>query len=276
VLRLSNPLPPSPPRQPDRSEHSRKALEAPRSEAKPSEVHRDVLQLSNIVVHHGARTRRLVIDGTFASLWRLDRVATGSVWDALAAPLLALPAARRRSVLILGLGAGSAARVVRAIAPAARIVGVELDARVVAAARRHFALDAIDVEVVCDDAQRYLARERRRRFDLVIEDVFIGRGRALHKPAWLPEPGLVLAARRLAPGGILVCNAIDEAGATARALARLRPHRVSLRYADCDNCILAASTRRLDARRLRAAIAADPVLGDTLVRVELRTLRERS
>ena len=226
---------------------------------------------SRILVHRSARTRRLVIDGTFASLWRLDRIATGSVWDALAAPLLVLPPARRRSVLMLGLGAGSAARVVRAIAPRARIVGVELDARVVDAARRHFALDAVGVEVVQDDAARFLARERGR-FDLVIEDIFVGRGRRLHKPAWLPEPGLALAARRLAPGGILVCNAIDEARAASRVLAGLLPHRVVLRYADFDNSVLVASTRPLDARGLRAAIAADPVLGGALGRVALRTL----
>jgi spermidine synthase len=231
----------------------------------------DAHAVRRVVVHRGPRTRRLVIDGTFASLWRPGRAATGSIWDALAAPLLALPPSRRRSVLILGLGGGSAARVVRAIAPAARIVGVELDARVVAAARRHFALDAIEVEVVRDDAARFLARDRSR-YDLVIEDVFIGRGRRLHKPAWLPEPGLALAARRLRPGGILVCNAIDEARAAARALARLFPHRVSLRYADYDNCIFAASGRRLDARGLRTAIASQPILQNTLVRVELRTL----
>jgi len=240
---------------------------------RPARV-RESWKPSHVVVRRSTRTRRLVIDGTFASYWRFGRAATGSVWDALAAPLLALPPARRRSVLILGLGAGSAARVVRAIAPAARIVGVELDPRVVAAARRHFALDALDVEVVCDDALRFLARERRR-FDLVIEDVFIGRSRALHKPAWLPAPGLELAARRLAAGGILVCNAIDEARAASSALAQLRPHRLSLRYADYDNCIVAASTRRLDARRLRALIAADPVLGGALAQVELRTLGSR-
>jgi len=227
-----------------------------------------------VVVRSGTRTRRLVIDGTFASWWRPGRVATGSVWDALAAPLLALPPARRRAVLVLGLGGGSAARLVRALAPRARIVGVELDARVVAAARRHFALDRLGVEIVCDDARHFLARERRR-FDLVIEDVFIGRGRALHKPDWLPDPGLALAARRLARGGILVSNAIDEASAVARALRRLLPHALELRFADCDNRIFAASARGLDARRLRRAMAARPELRNTLSRLEVHSLRRR-
>ena len=223
-----------------------------------------------VVVRVGPRARSLRIDGTFASSWRPGRIATGSVWDLLVAPLLALPARRRRSVLILGLGGGSAARLARALAPAARLVGVELDRRVVAAARRHFGLDALGVEVIRGDARRFLERERRR-FDLVIEDIFVGRGRALHKPDWLPEPGLALAARRLAPGGILVSNAIDEAGAVRRALARLRPHLLELRDSACDNRVFAASDRPLDARSLRAALSACPALAGTAPRLALRS-----
>jgi spermidine synthase len=226
-------------------------------------------------VRRGARGLRLEIDGTFASWWQPGRVATGSVWDALVAPLVALAPRRRRRVLVLGFGAGSAARLARALAPRASIVGVELDPAVVAAARRHFALDALGVELVVADARAALARERRR-FDLVIEDCFVGRGRAERKPDWLPEPGLALAARRLAPGGILVSNAIDEAPAVARALARLLPHRVELRVDGYDNRVLAASSAPLDARRLRAALAAEPVLAPTLPRLRLRTLRSRA
>jgi spermidine synthase len=56
-------------------------------------------------------------------------------------------------VLVLGLGAGSAARLVRALAPRARIVGGERSAEVLRAARRHFGLDALGVEVVHADAR---------------------------------------------------------------------------------------------------------------------------
>ena len=36
-----------------------------------------------------------------------------------------------------------------------------------------------------------------RRFDAVLEDVFIGYGDDVHKPDWIPHPGLDLAARRV-------------------------------------------------------------------------------
>jgi SAM-dependent methyltransferase len=214
--------------------------------------------------------RRLEIDGTFASFWRAGGAATGSVWDALAAPLLALPRERRRRVLVLGLGGGSAARLVRALAPRAQIVGVEREGKVVAAARRHFGLDALAVEVVCDDALRALARERRR-FDLVIEDCFVGRGQEERKPPGFPLPGLALAARRLAPGGILTVNTLDETAEVAGALAGLLPHRLEIRIAGYDNRVLAACERPFDVRALRAALARDPVLGATASALALRT-----
>lgn len=228
-----------------------------------------------IRIRSSRRGRALEIDGTFASFVPHAGVATGSVWDALVAPLLALPPARRRSALILGLGGGSAARIVRAIAPSARIVGVELDRDVVAAARRHFDLDALGIEIVCDDARSVLARERRR-FDLVIEDVFVGRGRAVHKPEWLPTPFLALAARRVAPDGVLVSNSIDEAPAVSRAMRALRPHVLELRVDGYDNRIFAGSARPLDARALRAAIAAEGTLASTLDRLALRGVASAS
>ena len=220
-------------------------------------------------VEDGPRGRTLRVDGSFASWYRPGQVATGSVWDALVAPLLALPRARRRRVLILGLGGGSAARLVRAVAPEARIVGVEFSAEVLAAARSHFDLDAIGVEVVHADAHAFLRRSRAR-FDCVIEDVFVGSARALEKPAWLPSPGLELAARRLAAGGLLVSNTLDEHGAVRERLHALFPGLLCIRVQGYDNRVLAAGPARLDARRLRAALAHEPVLLPALRRFSIR------
>lgn len=224
-------------------------------------------------VQVGARGRALRVDGTFASWYEPGRIATGSVWDALAAPLLLLPPARRRRVrvLVLGLGGGSAARVVRALAPRARIVGVERDPAVIDAARRWFELDGLGVELVQADASRYLARARRT-FDVVLEDVFIGSARRVRKPDWLPRPGLAQAARRLARGGVLVSNALDEAPDVVREMRRLFPGVVRIDIADYDNRIVVGGPAVLDGRGLRAAVSANPVLGATAPRLSFRRL----
>jgi spermidine synthase len=226
-----------------------------------------------IVVRGGRRTLR--IDGSFASTWQPGRETTGSVWDGIAAGLLALPPERRRSVLLLGLGGGSAARVVRAVAPRARIVGVEIDPGVVRAARRWFDLDALGIEVVVDDAARFLARTRRR-FDAVLEDVFMGEARRLRKPPGFPLPALDHVKRILRPGGIAVCNTLDESAEVRAALAARFRSLARIGIDDYDNQIFVASDGPLSAPALRDAVAADPVLGPSLRALSFRRVRLRS
>jgi spermidine synthase len=227
-----------------------------------------------IEVHESRYGRELIVDGTFASLLRPGRETTGSVWDAIAAPVLALPAERRRRFLILGLGGGSAARVLRAIAPRAEIVGVEIDREVLAVARSDFELDRLGVELVRADALAVLGRERRR-FDAVFDDVFVGRGDAVHKPAWLPHPGHDLARRRLARGGLLVSNTLDEAPFVANSLLAAHAGVVQLEIEGFDNRILVGGPSGLSARGLRSALGASPVLRDTLPVLRLRTITAR-
>jgi spermidine synthase len=223
-----------------------------------------------VVVRGGRRTLR--IDGSYASTWEPGRETTGSVWDGIAAGLLALPPLRRRSVLLLGLGGGSAARVVRALAPRARIVGVEIDPTVVRLARRWFDLDALGVEVVTDDAARYL-RRTRARFDAVLEDVFMGDTRRLVKPPGFPLPALDHVQRILRPGGIAVCNTLTEASEVRELLAARFARLLRVEIRSYANQILVASDGPLGAAELRSAVAADPVLAPSLGALSFRRVR---
>ncbi len=227
---------------------------------------------NRVEVKHGRKGRALQINGTFASWYEPDSAITGSVWDALAAPLLLLPQQGRRRVLILGLGGGSAARIVRALAPRAQITGVELDSDVVKAARRWFDLDSLGVDVVCEDALHYLGRSRKR-FDIIFEDIFVGSGRTVHKPDWLPEPGHTLAARRLGPAGILVSNTIDEAAAVSRAMRRAFRSTLRICVADYDNQIIVGARFPLSGRVLRSSVKASRVLAPTAPQLSFRSDR---
>jgi len=226
---------------------------------------------SRVEVRLGRKGRTLRINGTFASWYQPGRTQTGSVWDALAAPLLLLPPAWRRSVLILGLGGGSAARIVRALAPRAEIVGVEFDPEVVRAAREHFDLDEIGVRVVEDDARNYLGGTRRH-FDAVLEDVFVGSARSVRKPPWLPVPGLARAARLVRRGGLLVSNTIDETTAVAAQMRRLYPATLGVDIEGFENRIVVGGPSVISGRLLRAAVANDRVLSPTLPRLRFRRL----
>ncbi len=223
-----------------------------------------------VEVKHSREGKTLKVEGTFASWYRPGSAVTGSVWDAIAAPILALPVERRGSVLILGLAGGSAARVVRAVAPEARIRGVELFPEIIEAAREHFDLDALDIDLVIGDALDFL-REDTGRYDLILEDVFVGVGRGVHKPGWLPSPGHELARERLKPGGLLVSNTLDEVNEVKRSMRKLFPKMVRIEIEDYENAVMVGGPEFLAASELRAAVGADPVLSGSL-----RNLRFRS
>jgi hypothetical protein len=84
--------------------------------------------------------------------------------------------------------------------------------------------------------------------------------------------GLARAAARVAPQGILASNALDEAPAVARAVAAAFPRVLRVDVADFDNRVFVGGPLRLDARRLRAAVGASPVLGPSLPALRFRRL----
>mmetsp|Transcript_94072 Transcript_94072/g.275286 ORF Transcript_94072/g.275286 Transcript_94072/m.275286 type:complete len:274 (-) Transcript_94072:155-976(-) len=229
--------------------------------------------LPRVRVESSELGQELIIDETFASLYVPGRIATHNVWDALAAPILALPPERRKRVLLLGLGGGSAARILRALAPEALIVGVEIDPEVVAAACTHFGLGDLGLEIVTDDALHVLQTERRR-FDLVIDDVFLGCGNAVRKPDWIPEPGHTLALRRLREGGLFVCNTITEAKKIAPTLRERFQGLLRIDVEGYWNSIFVAGPAELSAKALRGAVRKSPVLSGALPVLSFRDARK--
>jgi len=216
--------------------------------------------------------RELLVDGTFASWYDPSSAATGSVWDALVAPVLFLPPRQRKRFLILGLGGGSAARLIRALAPGAKIVGVEVDAGVIKAARQDFGLDALGVEVVQADGREFLNQDRHC-YDLVIDDIFIGKGEGVRKPMWMLEWGVSAAAARVAKCGVLSCNTIGETRQVSKILRENFPSLLRLEVEDYDNQILAAATSPLSGRALRTQLSQEVLFESVLPRLRVRSLK---
>ena len=86
-------------------------------------------------------------------------------------------------VLILGLGGGTVAGLVRGFWPEAKITGVDLDPVMVELGRKYLGLDKYKVKVVIGDAYKYIEqgaknKEPRRElksYDLILVDLYIGR-----------------------------------------------------------------------------------------------------
>lgn len=212
----------------------------------------------------------LRVDGTQASVHKPGGSITGVVWWALAAPVALIERERPR-VLVLGLAAGSVARALRALSPEAAITGVEYDAGVVQAARRHFGLDALGIDVVCADALDHL-RSERGRYDLVVEDLFLGPVRSVHKPDWLVPIGYPLIGRRLREGGFVVSNTIHETAAIVGACRALGSPVVSMAVRGHWNQVLVSGRTLERAPALRRRFAGLPPLRPALRRLALRTV----
>jgi len=222
-------------------------------------------------VRHVRGGLELRVDGTLASLHRTGPSVTGTVWWALAAPVTLLRPEPPARVLVLGLGGGSVVRALRALAPGATIVGIEHDRDVLRAARRHFGLDRLGVELRAVDARDYLDAETRR-FDLVIEDLFVGSVRSVRKPDWLVPAGYEAIRRRLRPGGVISTNSIHESRAIIRAMTTTGGGVVSLDVRGHWNQILLWGRSLPPPREMRRRLAARPELEAMLRGVAIRAI----
>lgn len=117
----------------------------------------------------GREVRLTAAFGTF-SYYHPDYPFTECAWDSLSASLL-LGTVPMRRILILGLGAGTVARQVRLMFPAAELVGVELDPTVIRRAEKLIPLGAWKIQIELCSSQQYL-RQSGDNFDAIIDDVW--------------------------------------------------------------------------------------------------------
>jgi predicted O-methyltransferase YrrM len=210
-------------------------------------------------VHRQRRTTYLMSAVGVLSQYQPDRVFTSCGWDAQSASLLFKPMAPT-SILLLGMGGGTAARQCRHLFPSARITAIESDRSIVAVARRHFDIDRLGLEVICCRAEDFLTRSRQV-FDAIIDD------------AWPVSPGQRRAAldaedwgrrvlSRLHRDGVLAVNLYSrEQCATdhARLVVRLSELFSVVREVGLPGrltTVLVAGSALHDGRGARAAIPA--------------------
>jgi spermidine synthase len=114
---------------------------------------------------------RLYTDGVFHTQYNPRQIFTGSVWD-----LLVLPAFLKRdnihNVLLLGVGGGAVIHQLLEFFPIRGITAVDLDETHLYVAKRFFDIKDERVKLVNADAQTWLQRNRTKKFDLIIDDVF--------------------------------------------------------------------------------------------------------
>jgi spermidine synthase len=147
-----------------------------------------------------------------------------------------------QDVVLVGLGGGSLAKFIHRRLPRTRIVALEVDVRVVAAAHRmfHLPLGKPRLRVVVRDGAAYLA-EHPASTDVIFLDAFVNHRQAptIRTAAFYRD-----ARKALRPGGVLVVNYMsDDPGLRAylrRLAAAFEGRLVALRAIGEDNVIVFA------------------------------------
>ncbi len=144
--------------------------------------------------------------------WRHGgRFLSGLAWDNIAAACLLRPAGPPASVLMLGLAGGTSLRILRHLLPDCRFTAVEIDGKIIGLARKWMHLDEIGIEIVTADAYQWL-RDNRRRFDVVIDDVYLAGADDVFRPVAWESAHLDILCRTTAPGGLLAANLVTGPG----------------------------------------------------------------
>ena len=165
----------------------------------------------SLEIWKSANATEFRVEGAVHASFHRSRFLTGLAWDMIAAAALLAESRPPRSVLMLGLAGGTAFRILRHLLPDCRLTAVDIDPEIVDLARRHMELDTLGIEVIIGDAYPWLA-ENRRRFDVVIDDIYLAGKTDVFRPRMWDRRLLQCLRSAVAPGGVLAVNLVTGQG----------------------------------------------------------------
>lgn len=105
--------------------------------------------------------------------------------------------------LVLGLGGGGNAGIVRSIWNDSKIVGVDIDPMMVGMGKKYFHLDEIKIDIKISDAENFLLQNRGKRYNLVLVDLYVGD----NYPSKFESDEFIISVKNsLEVGGIAIFN----------------------------------------------------------------------
>lgn len=180
-------------------------------------------------IRRAGRAVRLYTNGAFHSAWHPDRQFTGAVWDLLSLPALFQPVPPRNA-LVLGVGGGTVIHQLHSLFDL-KITAIESDPVHLRLARKYFEIDSTGAELIQADAVSWV-RRCHRRFDLIVDDLFVDAGPARRgvtedplRPRGTDDDWVHKLIQRVSRHGTLVMNFLSP----AIARATVADHRALLR-----------------------------------------------
>lgn len=176
-----------------------------------------------------------VAGGTHAT-WSRTRVLTGYIWDALTAAVLLQQGPTNKRVLVLGFGGGTVVRQLLHLLPDAKITALEIDRMMIELACTYMKTDTLRAKILIGDGYAYAAKSPPV-FDVVLDDIFVGRQTGVTRPSPLHEEVIAQTTNCLKPTGLYIANMITGQAtqtalkATKRAFRDMFEHRHQIKPA---------------------------------------------
>lgn len=106
-----------------------------------------------------------------------------------------------KNCLILGLGGGTLAKLIKEECPKAKITGVDIDPVMVKLGKKYLGLEKVKVEIA--DAYNWVVKNKKKDFDLVFMDIYQGKE---FPRKFEEEKFLKLLIRLLSDNGLIIFN----------------------------------------------------------------------
>jgi len=119
-------------------------------------------------------------------------------------------------VLILGFGGGSAAKIIRKKFKNSKIIGVEIDPLMIKMGKKYLRMAEVEAKVYVDDALEWLVKNKDKKFDLIVVDIYQGRN---FPAVFGSDRFLNLIKSVLSKDGVLVFNRLYTSDAKVRKSA---------------------------------------------------------
>lgn len=168
-------------------------------------------RFQRIEVWQSAQEVEFRVEQAVHAWWHERRFLTGLAWDNLVAACLLHPRRTPRSILMLGLAGGTTFHALRHLLPDAELTAVDIDGQLIELARKHMHLDDLRCDIHIDDAYDWI-RGCRKRFDVVIDDVYLAGKTDVYRPGHFDETLMWDFKRLLHQDGILLTNLVRGAG----------------------------------------------------------------
>ncbi|MEC9464300.1 MAG: methyltransferase domain-containing protein [Myxococcota bacterium] len=220
----------------------------------------------NLEVRSAGETRRLYCDGVLHTHYNPTHPLTGDVWDPMALSPFVEGLDRPRKVLMLGLGGGAVAHLLRRYHPDTEVTAIDIDPKRISLGRRFFGLRRQGIELVCADAIEWIYAGTGQTYDLVIDDLFGQVDGQPERAIPLARSWVDALVARLNPGGMLTVNCADKAGLDESALLAATCYRkrfasaLRFTFKRSHNHIAVFSAQAMTPAGFRASMRREPAL----------------